>query len=90
MANNPERFLQGLANNVNADQLNCFNFAYRIMNNGIGLVEPCSMGDPDYVRGIYMNMLKVFERFDDIEIDKEDKKDDAAKLFMDRNVSKMG
>lgn len=37
------------------EQQNCYVFASRILNGGLGKVDPCSMGDPDFVRGVYMN-----------------------------------
>ena len=63
---------------------NCFGFAMRIITNGVGKAEPCTQGDPDFVRGIYMNVLQVLGKNKDVTFEGFDLADNAVKIKMDK------
>ena len=73
---------------LTVQQENCYNFANFVFRGSIAKVDSCSMGDPDYVRGIYINSLKTMNKLDDMVMTPEASSDNDEKIEVDQLLEK--
>jgi hypothetical protein len=71
---------------VDVVEENCYDFAAKIFNFSVYRINTCTIGDPDFIRGIYMNMLHAKRLFKDAKLSPTQLADNVATVGSDSNA----
>jgi hypothetical protein len=71
---------------VDVVEENCYDFAAKILNFSVYRINTCTIGDPDFIRGIYMNMLHAKRLFKDAKLSPTQLADNVATVGSDSNA----
>ena len=71
---------------VDVVEENCYDFASKILNFSVYRINTCTIGDPDFIRGIYMNMLHAKGLFKNAKLSPTQLADNVASVGSDSSA----